>query len=64
MQTKLTLICESCFANRKPSEIDFNRDSYEEHIKKYHSKKVNVKNMFFNCSILREIVESNHDNMQ
>ena len=47
---ELKIFCSSC-----GEEIEFNKRSYEEHIKKFHPKKINVKSMYFNASIWRGI---------
>lgn len=44
--------CDSC-----GKSIPFDKNKYEEHIRKYHSKKVNVKQMCFNAHIWRFVDE-------
>lgn len=45
---KLTLVCESCGQSMK-----LNEKIYEKHIQKYHTKKVNNKELFLKTIVRR-----------
>ena len=46
---KYKICCDTCW-----KEMDFDVNKYEEHIKKYHPKKTNVKKMCFKAHIWRQ----------
>jgi len=52
METKLKIWCDSC-----GHEMNLDPKEYEEHIRKYHPKKVNNKRMCFNATIWRWLDE-------
>ena len=56
IKMKLRIICESC-----NQIINFEPHAYEEHIKKFHPKKVNVKHQYLNAAIERCIGEKDEN---
>ena len=50
IKIRYTMICESCGAN-----IKINEKEYEKHIKRNHSTKINTKDLYLNTTIRREL---------
>ena len=46
----LKLICDSC-----GKEMNLNAKEYEDHIKENHKTKINVKSIYFNTTIWRQL---------